>query len=104
MALTFYGIERDGSLEGLMKVDTVSHVARLPEQAGRPQLYVDYLEVAPWNVGAIARALGQRSRYRAVGTRLLEAAVRQSRREGFGAGSVSIPCLSMSASTRTPAG
>lgn len=83
LALTFYGIEYKGSLEGLMKVNTVSHVCRLPEQIGKALLYVDYLEVAPWNVGAVAKALGRTPRYRAVGTRLLEAAVRQSLQEGF---------------------
>ena len=44
---------------------------------------MDYLEVAPWNVKLISEALGHPPRLRAVGSRLIEAAVRLSIDEGF---------------------
>jgi len=64
--------------QGLMRID-LNQIARESRQAGKPLVYVDYLEVAPWN-----RAdLGQAPRYRGVGTALLAAAVVLSREEGF---------------------
>lgn len=83
LAIRFYGIEYGGKLQGLMKVETVGHVCRLTEQHGKPLVYVDYLEVAPWNIKPLMKALGKTAKYGAVGTRLVEAAVRQSMEEGF---------------------
>lgn len=80
----FYGIRCTGSLQGLMKVDSANCRGRLPEQIGLPLVYVDYLEVAPWNVDAIASLCGLPPGYRAIGTCLLEAAVRHSDQQGFG--------------------
>jgi hypothetical protein len=64
-----------------MMTTTVGHNARLPEQLDKPLVYVKYLESAPWNVKAFVPV----PKYGAVGTRLLEAAVRLSISEGFGA-------------------
>jgi hypothetical protein len=67
-----------GVTQGLMRVDLNKH-AREPSQKGKPLVYVDYLEVAPWN-----RAdLGRPARYRGVGTALLTAAVALSLQEDF---------------------
>jgi hypothetical protein len=44
---------------------------------------VDYLETAPWNIKPLMQALGKRPQFAAVGTRLIEAAVRKSLEEGF---------------------
>jgi hypothetical protein len=83
LAITFIGLECRGRLQGLMKVEKVTHRCRLPEQLGKPLVYIDYLEVAPWNVKPLMDALGRKPEFRGVGTRLLEAAVRISEEEGF---------------------
>ncbi|MGO9269266.1 MAG: GNAT family N-acetyltransferase [Terriglobia bacterium] len=95
LAIHFYGIEHLGKLQGIMKVESVGHVCRLPMQQGKPLIYIDYLEVAPWNVKLIMEALGKPTKYGAVGTRLIEAAVRQSIEEGF-KGRVALHSLSTS--------
>ena len=60
---------------------TTPYVARLDADRGRPLLYIDYLEVAPWNwrIPEIARD-GQ---FRGIGSVLFWHAVQQSREEGF---------------------
>jgi len=83
LAVRFYGIACAGKLQGLMKIETVAHTCRLPEQQGKPLVYIDYLEVAPWNIEKLMTALGKPQRFGAVGSRLLESAVRLSLEEGF---------------------
>jgi hypothetical protein len=83
-----FGIHCDGLWQGLMMTTTVGHIARLPVQIGMPLIYIKYLESAPWNVKAFA----QTPKYGAIGTRLLEAAVRLSISEGF-AGRVGLHAL-----------
>jgi hypothetical protein len=83
-----FGIHCDGQWQGLMMTTTVGHAARLKPQLGKPLVYVKYLESAPWNVKAFA----PNPTYGAVGTRLLEAAVRLSLAEGF-AGRVGLHAL-----------
>ena len=68
----------DGMTQGLMAVD-LTRSARLEDQRGKPLVYVDYLEAAPWN----RRDLTGRVRLRGVGSALLTAAVALSREEGF---------------------
>jgi hypothetical protein len=63
LAIRFYGIEFKGKLQGIMKLETVGHVCRLPLQRGRPLIYIDYLEVAPWNVKQIMKAFGESPKY-----------------------------------------
>ena len=75
-----FGIHCDGQWQGLMMTTTVGHAARLPDQLDKPLVYLKYLESAPWNVQAFV----QTPKYGAIGTRLLEAAVRLSVAEGFG--------------------
>lgn len=83
LAITFVGLSCGGSLQGLMKLLTVGQSCRLPEQTGKPLVYVDYLEAAPWNIKPLMNALGKHPRYGGIGSRLLEAAVRKSKDEGF---------------------
>lgn len=64
--------------QGLMRVDLNRH-AREATQRGKPLVYVDYLEVAPWN----RNDLGKAGHYGGVGTALLTAAVELSRQEDF---------------------
>lgn len=64
--------------QGLMRVD-LNGLGRAPGQEGKPLVYVDYLEVAPWN----RMDMGQTPRYKGVGTALLSAAVALSVEEDF---------------------
>jgi hypothetical protein len=95
LAIHFYGIEHLGKLQGMMKLESVGHVCRLPAQQGKPLIYIDYFEVAPWNVKQIMAPLGKPTKYSSVGTRLFEAAVRLSIEEGF-KGRVALHSLSAS--------
>jgi hypothetical protein len=79
LAYRCLGTECQGQMQGLMMVKTAGCAARLPPDVGQPLVYVDYLEVAPWNL----RALTDTPRFGGIGVRLIEAAVRLSRDEGF---------------------
>lgn len=67
-----------GMTQGLMRVD-LTKSGREPSQAGKPLVYVDYLEVAPWN----RPDLGRTPRLKGVGTALIVAAVSLSHEEEF---------------------
>lgn len=67
-----------GETQGLMRVD-LNKFAQLPAQKGKPLVYVDYLEAAPWNRPDI----GQAVRFKGVGTALITAAVLLSLEEDF---------------------
>lgn len=64
--------------QGLMSVDLTKN-ARLDVQRGKPIVYVDYLEVAPWNRKDLVGSV----RFRGVGTVLVTAVIELSRQEGF---------------------
>ena len=83
LAFAFFGVSCNGKLQGLMKLEVAGQSGRLASQKGKPLVYVDYLETAPWNIKPIMQALGKSPRFAGVGTRLIEAAVRQSLDEGF---------------------
>lgn len=83
LAFSFFGISHNAQLQGLMKLETAGRSARLNAQKGKPLIYVDYLETAPWNIKPVTEALGKSPQFSAVGTRLIEAAVRRSLDEGF---------------------
>jgi hypothetical protein len=81
LEVTGTGISSDGAWQGLMLTKSASYVTRAGADRGKPIVYVDYLEVAPWNWAL--PVFGQRARYRGVGSLLLAEAVRQSFAEGF---------------------
>jgi hypothetical protein len=64
--------------QGLMSVDLTKN-ARLEVQRAKPIVYVDYLEVAPWN----RKDLVGSARFRGIGTVLIAAAIELSRQEDF---------------------
>ena len=78
LAFQGFSIVCAGMTQGLMRID-LTKAARAPEQKGKPLVYVDYLEVAPWN----RPDLGQAVRYKGVGTALMVAAIAFSEQEGF---------------------
>ncbi|MEE9393349.1 MAG: GNAT family N-acetyltransferase [Planctomycetota bacterium] len=76
-----FGIVCNEDWQGVLMTKTASHAARLPDDTGKPIVYVDYVEVAPWNWRI--ESLGQKSRFMAVGAVLMRTAIRQSLEEGF---------------------
>ncbi|AFL89334.1 hypothetical protein Terro_3104 [Terriglobus roseus DSM 18391] len=78
LAFQSFAVMAQGKTQGLMRVE-LNHTGRMAVQVGKPLVYVEYLEVAPWNRGACAD-----QRFRGVGTALMTAAVDLSLAEGFG--------------------
>jgi len=76
-----FGLVCDNEWQALMLTKTWDCVARLPSDKGKPIVYVDFLEVAPWNWNV--NALGQRSKFRGIGSLLLREAILQSEEETF---------------------
>lgn len=73
-----FSVTANSLTQGLMRLD-LTKSARLDGQLGKPLVYVDYLEVAPWN----QPFGGSPVRYRGVGTALLIAAAALSVEEDF---------------------
>lgn len=73
-----FSVIAQGVTQGLMQID-LNASARDPGQAGKALVYVDYLEVAPWN----RPDFGNKPRLFGVGSALLSAAIRLSQNEGF---------------------
>jgi len=78
LAFRGFSIVALGETQGLAQVDLTKAV-REANQRGKPLVYLDYLEVAPWN----RPDLGNAPRLRGVGTALIPAAVALSEDEGF---------------------
>jgi len=74
-------LDYDVAWQGAMLTKSASHFARLPSARGKPLVYVDYLETAPWN-WRIA-ALDQEGTYKGVGSVLIREALELSLAEGF---------------------
>lgn len=67
--------------QGAMLVRTASHFTRLEADRGKPLVYGEYIEAAPWNWKV--PELGQVSRFRGAGSLLFREAVLESVRQGF---------------------
>ena len=78
LAFRGFSVVAQGVTQGLAQVD-LTKAAREASQAGKPIVYLDYLEVAPWNRPEFGRV----PRLRGVGSALLTAAVALSVEEGF---------------------
>jgi GNAT superfamily N-acetyltransferase len=78
LAFRGFSVVAQGVTQGLAQVD-LTKAAREPSQAGKPLVYLDYVEVAPWN----RPGLGRPPRLRGVGSALITAAVALSEEEGF---------------------
>ncbi len=79
LGLTLVGIKHANQWQGLSLLNTVTRTASLPPDRGRPLVYVDYLESAPWNLADFV----DQPKYGLIGFRLMEYAVRYSQAEGF---------------------
>ena len=77
---TGYSVTCDNVTQGMMRLDLALQRARLDGQTGKHLVYVDYLEVAPWNW---RNDHAPPPTYRLVGTVLIHAAFTRSIKEGF---------------------
>jgi hypothetical protein len=78
LAFRGFAVVAQGETQGLAQVN-LTGVAREQSQAGKPLVYLDYVEAAPWN----RPELGSRPRLRGIGTALVAAAAMLSEDEGF---------------------
>ena len=69
-----FAIESSGLTQGMMIVNTIKR-CRIPTQANKHLVYVEYLEAAPWNRGSTPTLKG-------IGTVLMAAAIQLSIDEG----------------------
>lgn len=77
-----FGIVCDNQWQGVVLTkSTPLHVCRLGDEKGKPLVYVDFVEIAPWNW--VIPDIGQQGRYKSVGSTLLWRAVKHSEEEGF---------------------
>jgi hypothetical protein len=72
-----FAIECGGETQGLMIVNTIKR-CQLPQQASKHLVYVEYLEVAPWNREPVTSP----PKYKLVGTAMISAAILLSLDEG----------------------
>jgi hypothetical protein len=74
-------LQCEGEFQGVMLVETASHFADLEQDRGKPLVYIDYLETAPWNWNYAE--LSQKGTYRGIGQVLFQTAIQHSQKEGF---------------------
>ena len=79
LSIKCVGIEVEGEWQGLAMVDLDSHYSEMNPDKGKPLVYVEFLESAPWNL----REMCDYPRFKLIGTRLMEAIVKLSINEGF---------------------
>ncbi len=80
LALRGLSIRCEGRTQGLMRIDLASEQCRLQDQRGLPMVYVDYIEIAPWNW---ISPYFDPPKFRWAGPILLRAAIEISLDEGF---------------------
>lgn len=78
---TGFGVVYERRWQGVMLTKTAPHVSRLAPDKGKPLVYIDFLEIAPWNW--VIPEISQLGKYRTIGSTLFWRAVKQSEQEGF---------------------
>lgn len=81
LAIGGYGIVQAGEWQAVCLVDCVSYSSRLPGHLGKPLVYLDFIETAPWNWNI--SELGQVGLYGACGMILFDRVIQRSEDEGF---------------------
>lgn len=81
LAASGFGIVCEKKWQGLLLAKTAGHQAALSPDKGKPLVYVDYIETAPWNWRI--EAIAQEGEWQAVGSLLFRKAVVLSLDEGF---------------------
>ena len=79
LAYRGFAIECDNETQGLMLLLLAGESCRLMPAKGKPLVYIDYIESAPWNI----RKYVDPPRFREVGRVLVRTAVQTSIEEGF---------------------
>jgi len=77
IAYKFFGIRCEGKLQGLMLLSTLLQKARAKEHEGKPILYAQYIETAPWNL----KGFVNQPQYSLVGTNFVSMAIEVSKQE-----------------------
>jgi hypothetical protein len=91
LAYRSFGVEAVGKMQGLMIVCLTGKNARLAPDIGKPLVYVEFVETAPWN----SKEFTSSPVYKGVGVRLIQAAAQLSIDESF-AGRVGLHSLAQS--------
>lgn len=76
-----FGVLCEDEWQAAMMTKSASQVSRLPKTRGKPLIYIDYLETAPWNWKLTA--LQQRGKFGGLGPLMVRQAIVQSIEEGF---------------------
>ena len=79
LAYKCFGIGCEGKMQGLLMVKLAGRNATLAPDVGKPLVYVDFLESAPWNVVPLVKE----PLFVGVGMVLMRVAVQLSLDEGF---------------------
>ena len=79
LAYRCFAVECEGRTQGLMMISTIGWRGRVDAQTGKPVLYIEYIETAPWNLAALVES----PRFSGVGIALIQAAIQVSVDEGF---------------------
>ena len=91
LAYRCVAVECEGRVQGLIMISTIGWRGRLDVQSGKPVLYIEYIESAPWNLAGLVEA----PRFSGVGIALMQSAIQVSADEGF-AGRIALHSLPQS--------
>ena len=91
LAYRCFAVECEDRPQGLMMISTIGRNGRMAGQAGKPVLYIEYIESAPWNLSALT----DRPLFSGVGVALIQVAIQVSANEGF-AGRIALHSLPQS--------
>ncbi len=75
--VVFFGLSYGGMMQGMMNLSP-KQPCQLAEQFGKELVYIDYIEIAPWNLLHLAEI----PQYRGIGSFFLEAAIQLSQETG----------------------
>jgi hypothetical protein len=78
---TGFGVVFEKKWQGVMMTQTASYFAKLKAHRDKPLVYIDYLEIAPWNW--VIDEINHSGLFKTIGTQLFWRAILQSREEGF---------------------
>ena len=90
---TGFGITCENRWQGVILTKTSPYQSRLEPDKGKPLVYIDHLESAPWNWPI--PDIDQKGEFRGIGSLLVWRAVKQSEEEGF-RGRIGLHALSQS--------
>lgn len=78
---TGFGVVFEKKWQGVMMTQTASYFAKLKADRGKPLLYIDFLEIAPWNW--VVHEINHPGLFKTIGSQLFWRAILQSQDEGF---------------------